>query len=205
MNSLPVSLFPIGTNPYGLSYGGWSAKWWKWLLAIPKTINPLLDDTGSKAALNQPDPNVFFLCQTIDTTKPIKNPIGTRKVRVKAGLSILMPIINWISVSHEDGETDKELVSVATKRMDVVSRLEVSINGERIEKGLEQYRARSPFFEMVLPEDNILELSRGPRRFVSDGYWLFLPPLEENTEISTFGSCSSGVNKFMMNYDITTL
>jgi len=129
--------------------------------------------------------------------------IPTRKVTVRAGSSILIPIINWISVWLEDGETDEKLSSVAAARMDVVSRLEVTINEVRINRGLDRYRVRSPFFDMMLPKDNVLNLPSGSRRFVSDGYWLFLSSLEENTKISTFGSCSSGVNKFLVDYYIT--
>jgi hypothetical protein len=38
---------------------------------------------------------------------------------------------------------------------------------------------------------------------VSDGYWIFLKPLEKDTKLATFGSCSSGENKFGINYEIT--
>jgi|KBSMisStandDraft_5_1062788.scaffolds.fasta_scaffold53930_2 hypothetical protein len=203
MKSLPISIFPIESNPYGLSYGDWSVRWWKWLLSIPKSDNPALDNTGNKATLNQHDPNVFFLCQTIDTNKSASRIIPARKVTVKSDTSILMPIINWISVLHEDGETDEILSSVAVAKMDVVSRLEVTINGVRLNRGLDRYRVKSPFFDMMLPEDNVLNLPSGSRRFVSDGYWLFLTSLEENTKISTFGSCSSGANKFLVDYYIT--
>lgn len=198
-------MFPIDSEPYGLSYGVWSARWWQWLLSITKSISPVLDNTGDKAAINQHDPNVFFLCQTIDSTRLGGSASSRRKVAMKAGSSILMPIINWISVSQEDGETEQELASIAASKMNVVSRLEVTINGVKVDKGLERYRARSPIFDMILPKDNILELSGGRRQFVSDGYWLFFTPLEENTKLSTFGSCSSGLNKFLVDYDITML
>jgi hypothetical protein len=203
MKSLPISIFPIKSKPYGISYGDWSIRWWQWLLSIPKPDNPALDNTGNKATLNQYEHNVFFLCQTIDTAKSASRMIPERKVTVRAGTSILMPIINWISVWHEDGETDENLSSVAAARMDVVSKLEVTINGVRLNRELDRYRVRSPFFNMMLPKDNVLNLPSGSRRFVSDGYWLFLTSLEENTKISTFGSCSSGVNKFLVDYYIT--
>ena len=175
------------------------------MLSIAKYDSPVLDNTGEKAATNQQDPNVFFLCQTMDSTKLGDATSGTRKVTVKSGISILMPIINYISVFHEDGETEEEIASVAAAKMNVVSRLEVIVNGAKVQKGLEQYRAQSPLFDTVLPDDNILAITGGSRRCISDGYWLFLPPLKENTRISTFGSCSSGVNKFEVEYDITVL
>ena len=113
MKSLPISIFPIESKPYGLSYGDWSEDGGNGCCLIPKSDNPALDNTGNKATLNQHDPNVFFLCQTIDTTKSASRMIPRRKVTVRSGTSILMPIINWISVWHEDGETDENLSSVA--------------------------------------------------------------------------------------------
>ena len=69
MKSLPISIFPIKSKPYGISYGDWSIRWWQWLLSITKSISPALDNAGKKATLNQYEPNVFFLCQTIDSAK----------------------------------------------------------------------------------------------------------------------------------------
>ena len=51
-----------------------------------------------------------------------------------AGKSVFMPIINWISILNVDGQTDEELASVAKKRMDVVSELEVTIDGYPLKK-----------------------------------------------------------------------
>ena len=64
MQSLPISIFPIHSKPFGYTYGEWSAMWWQWLLSIPKSKNPALDSTGANAHINQNYPNVFFLCQT---------------------------------------------------------------------------------------------------------------------------------------------
>jgi hypothetical protein len=38
-----------------------------------------------------------------------------------------VPIINWISLLHHDGETEKELVDRARERMDVIGEMEISI------------------------------------------------------------------------------
>jgi hypothetical protein len=204
MPSHSISVFPIESRPYGLTYGEWSARWWQWLLSIQRSKSPVFDSEGYNANENQRDPNVFFLCQTIDSIKAAK-PTQNRRITVKAGRSILIPIINWISVLYIDGQTDEELVSVAKKRMDVVSALEITIDGVTVNEGLERYRARSPFFDMMISEDNIFELPPGAGHFVSDGYWIFLEPLQKNTRLSTFGSCSSGLNRFGINYDITLI
>ncbi len=199
METSSILVSPSDSKPYGLSYVEWSIKWWQWLLSIPKSNNPALDSTGVNANVNQSDPNVFFLCQTYEGVKSIPN----RSIHVPAGRSVFMPVINWISILHIDGETDQELVSTAKQRMDVVANLEIIINGTTINKGLEKYRAQSPFFYVVLPEDNIIEYFPGSRRCVSDGYWVFLKSLEKQTRLSSFGSCSSGVTKIGVNYEIS--
>ena len=204
MQSTSISLFPIESRPYGLTYGEWSARWWQWLLSVPKSRSPAVDASGDNANVNQNDPNVFFLCQSVESIQEGR-PAQDRTVFVRAGRSVFMPIINWVSIMNVDGQTDEELASVATKRMDVVSELEVIIDGVTIEEGLKRYRTRSPFFDMMVPEDNIFQLPSGFRRLVADGYWIFLKPIEKEIKLTTYGSCSSGVNKFGINYHITLI
>src|SRR3954463_15944038 len=112
MRSLPISVFPIESRPYGLTYGEWSARWWQWLLSVPRSKSAVFDSSGdNNANVNQYYPNVFFLCQTIDRIKEGRTT-QNRTITLKTGRSIFIPIINWISVLHVDGQTDEELVSV---------------------------------------------------------------------------------------------
>src|SRR5437899_3561486 len=37
---------PINSNPYGLSYGEWSAKWWQWVYSMPPQTNLQLSGIG---------------------------------------------------------------------------------------------------------------------------------------------------------------
>jgi hypothetical protein len=200
MQSLPISIFPIHSKPLGYTYEEWSARWWQWLLSIPKSKNPAFDSTGANANINQNYPNVLFLCQTYEEGAPF---VPKRTVAVLAGSSIFMPIINWISVLHIDGESEQESVEIANKRMDVVANLQITINGLTVKNGLEEYRVQSPFFGVTLPEGNILGSPSGLIRAVSDGYWLFFKPLQDDTKISSFGSCSSGVTKIGVNYNLS--
>jgi hypothetical protein len=199
MQSLPNPIFPIHSKPFGYTYAEWSARWWQWLLALPKSKSPAFDSTGANANINQNYSNVFFLCQTYEEGVP---SIPNRTVTVSAGRSIFMPIINWISILHNDGETDQELIEIANKRMDVVADLQITINGLTVKNGPEEYRAQSAFFEITLPEDNIVTSPSGLTRAVSDGYWLFLKPLESDTKITSFGSCSSGVTQLGVSYNL---
>jgi hypothetical protein len=171
------------------------------LLSIPKSTNPAFDHTGASANIEQNYPEVFFLCQTYEEGTP---PIPTRTVAVPAGRLIFMPIINWISLLHHDGETEQELIEVAAKQMDVVADLQVTVNGIRLKNRLEEYRVQSQCFDVMLPEDNILSSAPGPTRAVSDGYWLFFKLREGDISLSSFGSCSSGINKIGVRYNLST-
>jgi hypothetical protein len=199
LQALSISILPVDSKPYGHSYAEWSAKWWQWVLTIPKSNNPLLDLTGADASINQNDSQVFFLCQTYEGV----NSIPCRTVEIPANKAVFMPIINWISVLHSDGENDGELLDVARKRMDAVARLEIFINNISIKEGLEKYRTESPFFEFELNEDNILGLPPGHQRAISDGYWLFIERPDSDMRLATFGSCSSGITKIGVNYNIS--
>lgn len=197
--SLQFNICPIDSKPFGLSYSEWSVKWWQWISSIPKERNPLFDWNGENVNVNQDHPQVLFLCQTYEGVESIP----FRKNIITKGRSIFMPIINWISIMHHDGNTDKELLEIARNKMDVIGPLEITINGITINQGLENYRIRSPFFEIELPENNIFGISSGKRRCLSDGYWIFLKNISENIKLSSFASCSSGLTKIKVKYDLT--
>jgi hypothetical protein len=199
MSFLPDLVFPIDSRPFGYTYGEWSARWWRWLLSIPKLENPAFDCSGANSYINQNDPDVFFLCQTYQEGHP---SIPNRSVKVTAGRAIFMPIINWISVLNNDGDTDCELIETASKRMDVVGDLQITINDLTVKNGLQEYRAQSLFFDIVLPEDNLIGSRPGISRAISDGYWLFIRPLKRNTKIISYASCSSGLTKIGVNYTV---
>lgn len=198
MQSSDINFFPINSRPYGFGYGEWVVKWWQWISSIPKHRNPAFDWNGSQIYENQNNSGILFLCQTYEGVK--KTP--HRKNLIIKGTSVFMPIINWISLMNYDGESDKQLLEVANQKMDVVGRLELTINGITINKGLEKYRIQSPFFEIDLPEGNLFDIPSGKRRCVSDGYWIFLLPVFRNLNLSSFSSCSSGITKIKVNYNL---
>jgi hypothetical protein len=196
--SLPISIVPVGSKPLGLAYGEWTVKWWQWLLSIPKYRSPAYDVDGCNAATRQEYLPVIFLCQTYENTGALPN----RSIILHKNNLVFMPIINWISLQHHDGETDEELLTVAKRKMDAVANLKFTINGNPILDDLNSFRVTSRFFEVELPEDNIICLSPGIRRAISEGFWLFFEPLSDNLEIATFGSCSSGQTTIGVSYKI---
>ncbi len=193
-----LRLYPRESNPYGLTYEEWSIKWWRWLLKIPIKNNPAFDPTGKNAYIYQNNPFVFFLCQTFDNSgfAPIRN------VTVQKGRSLFLPIINWISVSPQDGVTDEDLFQKAQNKMNSIENLDLNLNGERIDKGLEEYRVKSHVFDVTLPTDNILKLGSGEWKVVSDGYWILTEAVTVPIYLTTFGSCSSGLTNIGVRYNI---
>ena len=161
-------------------------------------MNPAFDSTGENFFQHQKRDDVIFLCQTLESSIPIPR----RQINIKQETDIFMPIINWVSVYDVDGLTDQELLTKAREQIDVVGDLQLLVNGKTLTDNLKEYRAESPFFNLELPADNILDLPDGPRRFVSDGYWIFLKPLEFPSKVSSFGSCSAGITKIGAYYDI---
>ena len=198
LNPNPGSIYPIKSRPYGYSYSEWSAKWWQWLLSISKSSSPAFDSSGKNAGVQQKYPNVFFLCQTYEKSSVIPK----RSISLPKNKAIFIPIINWISLMHHDGETDQELVDKAVKSMDVIGDMKISINGITLNENLRNFRALSPFFEVELPQDNIIGISPGRRRAISDGYWIFFKPLQTEISLTSFGSCSSGATKIGVDYEI---
>ena len=195
-----ANVFPIDSRPFGLSYSDWCVKWWQWISSIPKHINPAFDWGGSKVYENQNNSRVLFLCQTYEGV----NNTPLRRNKITKGTSIFMPIINWISIMYCDGDSDNELLEIASSKMDVVGPLELTLNGITINKGLEKYRIQTPFFEINLPQNNLFDIPSGKRRCVSDGYWIFLHPIYENLRLSSFSSCSSGLTKIKVSYELNT-
>jgi hypothetical protein len=195
-----LEIFPINSKPLGLSYDQWSVRWWQWIASIPVHRNPAFDVSGEFINVNQQIPNVTFLCQTMEGAEKIPRRVG----KIPADNFIFMPIINWISINGVDGETDRELSEIAKKKMDIIDKLELSINDSDYSRGLILNRVITSFFEVNLPENNIFKLDKGKRRCISDGYWVFIHYLSDGLTLSTNSACSSGITRIAIEYDLGT-
>ena len=196
--SLNDPLYPRNSRPFGITFEDWTIKWWLWLLDIPKSINPTFDSDGKYAFQNQANSDVFFLCQTVEGSETMP----CRTISISAGKAIFMPIINWLSISQNDGETDDELRAVAKEKIDEVANLDFTINGLPIRGTRDDFRVSSGPFETTLPEGNIFDIPPGSRRLISDGFWIFLKPPSNSVTLTSFGSCSSGLTRIGVNYDV---
>ena len=191
-----LELFAPNSGPFGRTYAEWTARWWQWVLSLAKTENPLVDDTGRNSANNQNGP-VWFLAGTL------KGP-AERSCTIPAHKAILFPVINVeASAAEGDGTTEKELAARIKFEMDQITDMGAMISGTNVNE-LKQYRIQSPSFNVTLPTDNVLGLPAQTTKMISEGYWLFLKPLEPGKyDLNSFGSCLAGRIKIGVSYHLT--
>jgi len=191
-----LSIVSIDSVPYGIGYGEWTAKWWQWAFSIPLERNPISGYTDENCAINQSGP-VWFLPGTA-------GGVEERNCTIPLGKAILLPILNHGGTLSDTpaARSEQELFSFTKREMDIISDLEVTVDSVKL-NSFQRYRVQSPIFDVVLPENNLFGGSPGPTRGASDGYWLFLKPLQKGKhEIESFGSCLAGKVKIGVNYHI---
>jgi hypothetical protein len=179
-NSLPIAVFSADSQPYGLTYSEWTAKWWQWGYLIPKDINPAYDDTGKNCAQKQNGP-VWFLAGTYGHTV-------NRKCDIPPGKAILFPILNSECSFAEfpNLKTLSELRLCAKTIQDQVIKLNATVDGVPI-SNLHKYRIQSPPFSFTLPQNNILGLPANvTTQAIADGNWVFLKPIFDGSHKITF-------------------
>jgi hypothetical protein len=182
---------PPAENVFGRPYGGWAVAWWQWVLSIPESTNPLNDKTGDNCAVGQSSGPVFFLVNSL---------VGSveRSCTVPRGKAIFFPIINaecsttGSSLFHGDNEV--ELRSCAGEFGDAidVKSLKVTVDGEEL-YDLQDHRAQSSIFNFTLPDDDVFDEDATVGSSVSDGYYVWLKPLQPGIHTIHFeGACAVG-------------
>jgi len=176
-------------SPFGISWEEWTMRWWKWVLSVPKKNNPGFDPTGEKFRISdqRENRNVIFLVGTF-------GGLAERKYIIPKGKAILVPIINFAfcSIDEPSDLGERELQIRAQNDINDLVEKYASIDGSTI-KEVEKYRVTTRAFDVVYPKDNVFGIRDGSTRAVSDGYWLFLKPLEKSHHVlQVIGSCSSG-------------
>jgi hypothetical protein len=181
-------IVPPDAVEFGNTYGEWSARWWQWLLSIPRGSNPNYDNDPVSHCTVAQTGQVWFLAGGFFDSP--SSP--TRSCTIPAGKDLLLSPKNTLfgnigTKTFSDcpkGANDPDIkcdptVLRESARQDVGDpTLEVSIDHAKV-KNLDQYRVTSPVFTIFLPDDAVLGLgptgNYGP--VVSDGFWLLLKPL----------------------------
>jgi hypothetical protein len=181
-----VEVFTPDSRPYNKTYGNWSEAWWRWAQMEPIENNPIHDPTGEKCALNQVDPNVWFLAGT--TGGRVE-----RECTIPASKAIFFPLLNTECSTAEDPSltTEEALRDCARNNAPDRARvvLRASVDGQEI-PDLERYWTESSLYNYTLIPNNIWGAPPGPTQEVAGGYYLMLKPLPPGTHILHF----SGAN-----------
>lgn len=180
-------LFQPNARTFGQTYSEWIVKWWRWLLSIPPELNPGLDQNGMHASENQIDPHVWFLAGTFGGSV-------VRTCKIPYGRAIFMPVINYHCsfADYPHIRTETELRPLCEKEIDDIKNISFMVDDLPL-SNLMAYRASSPLFAIELKDNNVLNVAKCNTQMISDGYWVFLKPLEIGPhQLISWGSCRSG-------------
>jgi len=203
---------PIGSQPFGKTYGEWTVAYWQWALGIPYAQNPWANDpTGAFAGVGQRGP-VWFLGGTLGSS-------AERTLTIPLGKYIFMPINQWIfgatvfdcDPSNPGVVCDvPALQAAAATNTTASTTLEVAIDGRQL-ANVRQFRAASPgAFSVTLPVGNVPEVGFGAPTpagtyfpHVSDGYWLMLSPPFPGQHTITVHVVNPFAGEYLITYNIT--
>jgi len=168
------NIFSTDSKPFGFTLGEWTAKWWQWIITIPKVNNPGNDLIGEHCGINQEGP-VWFLAGTFENIQKAE-----RNCIIPKEKAILIPVINTEKSYIEFPELKDEsaLRTRAKEAIDRVTKKICIINGEEIQD-LHNFRIQSPLFDLTYPQDNIYDLKPNKTQAVSDGFWVLFKPSED--------------------------
>ncbi len=191
IDSEHVQLFMDTDEPYGITYGAWTVKWWQWALSIDKNTSPLTDRTGEYWNMHQPSSAVYFL---VGSVGGIDKTFPHRSIEIDSGRSILFPVLNCEanSLEYPELKTHNDLLKHVIDDVNTVIRKDVFINGIRLNPA--RIASDPRIFKVTINEDNAFNiLNSGSTDAAADGYWIFLKPLPiGNYALEFEGSCEFG-------------
>lgn len=204
---------PINARPFGMTYGGWAAEWWKWAYSLPMATFPsdgpnevLADCSAGQSG------HVWFLAGAFTTTPLGDDVLGeanrTCIEPVPPGTALFVPLVNAeCSTFAGDGNTEEALRACANDLIDQVTELFIEIDGVPL-NDLFDFRAESPLFVWgPVPEGGILKVPAGTTsESVAAGYHVMIPPLPRGDHTIHFGGVADfGDFKFLVDvtYNLT--
>jgi hypothetical protein len=197
-----IQFYTADSCPYGLTYGQWTVEWWRWFLSIPKSMNPVVDESGKFASVNQPTKHVWFLAGKVPNEH--NKSIPKRFCKIPATRSILFPVINCEVNPLECPEltTNRELIEHVNTDENTIILKECIVDGKQVP--VQRVKSDPDVFEVEMNEDNIYGVKGGGITFAAaDGYWVFLRPLAIGEyNISFRGSCENGRLNSGANYHL---
>jgi hypothetical protein len=177
-------ILPVDSEPHGLSYGEWSARWNQWAFSMPIDKHPLFDTADVSEGQSG---SVWFIGGTF-----IANPVSPgvvmgvadRTCTIPAGKALFFPIIaDETSTLEGNGTTPDELAAVAANIQDHAADMECTIDGAAV-NDIGSYRVQSPSYTYgPLPDNNLVQFfgfdapAGSTSLSASDGVFLMLAPM----------------------------
>jgi hypothetical protein len=188
VHAAAVKIFPVESNPYGLSYEEHIKNFWKWQISIPADKGPVSDKTGERCSIGQANSNssVFYLSGGGGGN-------WDRTCKVPAGKGILIPVMTVVGTDKEyPNYSVEELRYYAKDDQDGVATLYLSIDGTAYDKNyLDKFRTHTTdAFDVVFPENGLFGVTTpGTSKAMADGYYIITEPLAKGKhEIQLGGS-----------------
>ena len=215
-------VIPPNANPYGMTYGQWSAAQWQWTIQSPNiTTSPVVDPNPGSAASPEPvdcalgnTGRVWFLG---GINGPQNYTTAYRSCSIPAGVALFFPVIDaWGDNSNcanlpqgtLTGDQLAQLLAQQTNSI-VAGSMSVTVDGRNV-SGLNdsttQYRATAAGFSYVLPANNWLSplfcpppnspipagSSPPPPGAYADGVYIMLAPLSVGVHHLSFTGQAAG-------------
>lgn len=164
-------VYSTDSAPYGTPYQQWAASWWQWNVNVPTAQHPRENYTPEKCASEQQGP-VWFLADSLSGTEE-------RTCAIPAGKSVLVGVLTGACWTGPTLQSDQDVRQCGTEGNDY-GVIGATLDGVRIQN-LDQYRIDSGFFNITVPEDNIFDDAPGTFRAFTNGFFVFLEPLQPGT------------------------
>ena len=167
--------FPPKSHPYGVSYGQWQERSFKWIMEIPVPENPALDGTGANCNVGQTG-RVWFTAPTFELTT-------TRSCTISADQAVFVFAIGNECSDIEPppffADNEADLRECAATGFDVFwpTPPSVTVDGAAV-PDIMRFRTQTPLFSYTLPEDNLFGAPAGTTatQAISDGVAVMLKP-----------------------------
>lgn len=160
-------------------------------MSTPKPNNPVLDETGKFASVNQPYEFVWFLAGKLGDGQ---TKIPKRSCKVPKSRSILFPVINCEAnrLEYPELTTDLDIIEKVNTDENTIVLKECTVDSKPIPS--QRIKSDPIIFELTIAEENACGVEGGESTpAAADGYWVFLKPLISGTHSIEFrGSCENG-------------
>jgi hypothetical protein len=202
--AISVLLALIVALPMAFAQGGQGTKasgkaaelavaWTKWAYSKPVAKSPLIGsyEGGAKCDGTPVSPTqgkTWFLAGTPDGS------VVKRTCTVPVGTKLFFPVVSatfFITEPEETKQIARDYVKDFIKAVleDPELSIKVKVDGKEISSN-RMVRAKTPFFKVTFPEDNIFAeccgVEAGKYQTISNGLWVTLPPLSKGEHTIKF-------------------